>query len=729
MDLKPGGDAMQLTYSCPTCGQDEDFPWSMVGKPATCRRCSQGFVVPAPFEPRKPRSAQAIPVVKDQDPPPSPAPRTVRSEVPPPAPPPARTLKIEGLTAAQIARLREAASEAETQPEPAPKPRRRSHRDAPGSGMAAFVPTPVQPSRPPSSRPARIEASPPEPSDSVRDGSEIPWPHHARARGSESGRARDAFAPEATRPVPPQSPRPAWLVPAIAGGGVALLLTLNIGFYVAFVGFGRKWAEPARIVEPSPADTTGLGALAKAPVEAAPEESASPAPIVGPPAAPSKKPARAFKPKEVEEVAEGKPAEEVPDRVMSASDIASKYEASVALIKVKKGSGTGFIARAGIVATNSHVIDAERVKDIQVSFPTAPEGQQGPYSAKLLHQDKGRDLALLGVATDLPPVRLAGDHKLRKGDDVTVIGSPGVGGKVLENAICRGIFSSMTKLNGYPCLQLNISVNPGNSGGPVFDPKGRVIGVVTAKGVNKEGMAFAVPIEDLLSALDTAESAARAGVGPARRPSASALGYGFKAGQAYVYSVEPTVMTSNGLVTLAGTSIYRVKGGVREELFDAIGWLSPTEKAAEAIIPQLGPEETRAWSALRAIVPPAEGPLLRVVEGGSDIKLRHEACRVPSLVGTSRSLPALERLAARFSKNFDQATQLGKKFPGVSEVPLLAIAQGGGEPQWRGTACRTLGQIGTPAALPGLQALAARDGDDSLARLAEDAIQAIKARP
>src|SRR5262249_5163379 len=155
-----------------------------------------------------------------------------------------------------------------------------------------------------------------------------------------------------------------------------------------------------------------------------------------------------------------------------------------------------------IVATNSHVIDDEFVSSLEVRFPSAPDGKQGPYPAELLYEDPRRDLAFLKVASDLPAIEVAPSYTFVKGEDVTVIGNPGLGEDVvLENAISRGVMSSKADLDGQHYLQLSIAVNPGNSGGPVFDSAGRVIGVVTLKSTKTEAMAFSIPVEEVRAAM------------------------------------------------------------------------------------------------------------------------------------------------------------------------------------------------------------------------------------
>ncbi len=93
-------------------------------------------------------------------------------------------------------------------------------------------------------------------------------------------------------------------------------------------------------------------------------------------------------------------------------------------------------------------------------------------------------------------------YRFVKGEDVTVIGNPGLGDEVvLENAISRGVMSSRTVIDGQDYLQMSIAINPGNSGGPVFDPAGRVIGVATLKSSKAESMGFCIPVEDVNAAL------------------------------------------------------------------------------------------------------------------------------------------------------------------------------------------------------------------------------------
>ena len=197
------------------------------------------------------------------------------------------------------------------------------------------------------------------------------------------------------------------------------------------------------------------------------------------------------------------PAAATPGRPMTTAEIVRESEPSIALVKGKSGSGTGFLVRPGVLATNAHVIDDEFISGLEIRFPSAAEDKKGPYTARLLYEDNKRDLALLAVKVDLPPLRIAPSYTFQKGEDITVIGNPGAGGElVLENAISRGVMSTRTRLDAQDFYQLGIAINPGNSGGPVFDSSGQVIGVATRASSKKDSLAFSIPVGDLHAAIE-----------------------------------------------------------------------------------------------------------------------------------------------------------------------------------------------------------------------------------
>lgn len=205
----------------------------------------------------------------------------------------------------------------------------------------------------------------------------------------------------------------------------------------------------------------------------------------------------AFKPKVAE-----KPATEL----LTVEQVVAKVEASVAFIKGRTGSGSGFVIREGMVATNRHVIEKQLMSQLQIHFPSAPMGQRGPFPAELIYVDPERDLAFLKVPTIAAPLNTPQAHTFRRGQDVIAIGSPGtLNVLTLENAVSRGVVSAEVDIEGQQYCQLSISVNPGNSGGPALDMNGQVIGVITGGDRSIEGVAFCVTVQDLNNSIDQAE--------------------------------------------------------------------------------------------------------------------------------------------------------------------------------------------------------------------------------
>ncbi len=350
---------------------------------------------------------------------------------------------------------------------------------------------------------------------SAQPASKPPQARPAAPRGSRP-------APDIARPAPTGAAQPGGPAPWIYGiaGGAA------VGILLAVVVAIRSLGGSTSSGFPDPSEDIALGVASQAgtppaPVAAAPPRPAvlptavaarnapAPAPVASPPppamlaastATPPASPAPS--PTVSAPMPAISPTPSIKGPPLTTAQIVAKWEPSVALVKGLASSGTGFLVGPGIVATNAHVIDEEFISSLEVRFPSAPEGKQGPLPAELLYEDTRRDLVFLKVSSDLPPIEVAPSYSFVKGEDITVIGNPGLGEDiVLENAISRGIMSSKVDLDGQHYLQLNIAVNPGNSGGPVFDSAGRVIGVVTLKSSRTEAMAFSIPVEELQAAM------------------------------------------------------------------------------------------------------------------------------------------------------------------------------------------------------------------------------------
>ena len=182
-------------------------------------------------------------------------------------------------------------------------------------------------------------------------------------------------------------------------------------------------------------------------------------------------------------------------------EVASRTKASIAFIEGEAGSGTGFLIQDGILATNRHVINEELIEQLKIHFPSAPAGEQGPFTAELTYKDPDNDLAFLKVETSLAPLTAPAQYSFRPGQQVMAIGSP-LG---LKNAINTGVLSSEIERDGRELYQLGIAITYGNSGGPVLDMSGQVLGVAQG-GFDGTALAFCIPLHKLTEALAKADN-------------------------------------------------------------------------------------------------------------------------------------------------------------------------------------------------------------------------------
>lgn len=173
---------------------------------------------------------------------------------------------------------------------------------------------------------------------------------------------------------------------------------------------------------------------------------------------------------------------------------------SVFTVTAGDSTGSSFVIsnEAGVsrLITNAHVIS--RVWNNGGRGVELVQGERR-LSAVIEEVSFSQDLALLSVTADLPALQLSTD-RVEAGTPVLVVGSP-LG---LEGSVVSGVASSYRVEEGQEQLQLSAPVNPGNSGGPVTDVEGTVLGVVVAKyvGFEIEGLSFAVPADILCSTFD-----------------------------------------------------------------------------------------------------------------------------------------------------------------------------------------------------------------------------------
>lgn len=157
---------------------------------------------------------------------------------------------------------------------------------------------------------------------------------------------------------------------------------------------------------------------------------------------------------------------------LAPSELFSRWSPSVVTISTGRGGGTGFVVdHDGTIATNQHVIRAAPrvgVKFVDGSWASEVE---------VLMENEDLDLALLRVTTNTPlyPVLLSDSDAIQVGEQVISIGNP-LG---LEHTLTDGLVSARRVHEGRPMIQMSAPVSPGNSGGPVFNLRGEVIGVTT----------------------------------------------------------------------------------------------------------------------------------------------------------------------------------------------------------------------------------------------------------
>ena len=218
----------------------------------------------------------------------------------------------------------------------------------------------------------------------------------------------------------------------------------------------------------------------------------------------------------------------------------------------QQGQGSGFILnKDGLILTNNHVIDNAQRVEVTLS-------DKHKYKATVLTVDKGHDLALIKVnnAPNLVPATLAESNGLVVGQRVYAIGNP----FGLNGTMTRGIISAIRSIRGQEnnpiedAIQTDAAVNPGNSGGPLLNSRGEVIGITTMIASNgadqSSGIGFAIPINTAKAVLDDF-----AKYGRVRRPSLDVV----------TLPIGPDIAEQIGLAADYGVLIERVlPGGAAE---------------------------------------------------------------------------------------------------------------------------------------------------------------------
>ena len=168
---------------------------------------------------------------------------------------------------------------------------------------------------------------------------------------------------------------------------------------------------------------------------------------------------------------------------------------SVVTIAHKEGHGSGFVISSdGYIITNYHVIENNQNLVVQIN-------EKLSLKAEVIKTNPEYDLALLKIdAKDLTALALGNSEKIEIGEEVIAIGTP------VElsygQTVSKGIVSGKRKLEEHVYIQTDASVNAGNSGGPLINQNAEVIGIVSRKRYDKEGIAFAIPINEAIEKLN-----------------------------------------------------------------------------------------------------------------------------------------------------------------------------------------------------------------------------------
>lgn len=287
--------------------------------------------------------------------------------------------------------------------------------------------------------------------------------------------------------------------------------------------------------------------------------------------------------------------------------------------------GSGFIINAdGYILTNSHVIDT--ADEITVKLTDKRE-----FKAKVIGADKRTDVALIKIdAAGLPMVKFGDPGRLKVGEWVVAIGSP----FGFENSVTAGIVSakgrSLPQENFVPFIQTDVAVNPGNSGGPLFNLRGEVVGInsqIYSRTGGFMGLSFAIPIDvanNIAQQLRTTGKVMRGRIGVVIQPVTKELAESFglpkpqgalvnsieKGGPADKAGIEPgdVILKFEGISINSSEDLPRIVGGTKPgSKATAQIWRNKAARDLQVTVAEL--QEDRALrQSRRGGKPPAAAP-------------------------------------------------------------------------------------------------------------------------
>lgn len=237
--------------------------------------------------------------------------------------------------------------------------------------------------------------------------------------------------------------------------------------------------------------------------------------------------------------------------------------------EVPRGVGSGFIISGdGFVLTNAHVI--EGADEVYVRLTDKRE-----FKAKVIGADRRTDVALVKIeGNNLPKLTIGDSSRIRVGEWVIAIGSP----FGLDNTVTAGIVSANARDTGdyLPLIQTDVAVNPGNSGGPLINMRGEVVGInsqIYSRSGGYMGISFAVPIDEAMRIAEQLKTTGRVTrgrigvqIGEVTKEVAESLGLP-RAYGALVQRIEPGAPADKSGME-AGDIILRFNGATIEKSTD-----------------------------------------------------------------------------------------------------------------------------------------------------------------
>jgi serine protease Do len=177
----------------------------------------------------------------------------------------------------------------------------------------------------------------------------------------------------------------------------------------------------------------------------------------------------------------------------STEEIVQTAMPAIVVVSTKDGWGSGFLVTGqGLVVTNAHVVGAAQSVTV-----TLANGQN--FDSSTIFKDEAKDLAFVKIQGDSFPFLPLADDVPLAGADVIAIGSPGLGEVALTNTVTKGIVSAVRQIGDDTWIQTDASINHGNSGGPLLNSHGKVVGVNTLAAIKSEysGLNFSIASQEI----------------------------------------------------------------------------------------------------------------------------------------------------------------------------------------------------------------------------------------